>query len=190
MKSQKIFIALILVLILLLVISCSSWANSPIPTAKGVDLNRYMGTWYEIARTDNPFQRGTHNAIAQYYIKSNGDVDIVNSAIDDKTGELKVSNGSAFAPDKNDPSKLRVTFFHPFYSDYNILVVDNGYKWSIVSSANYKYLWLLAREKTISDSDWIAIKNATQNQPKIVKDFIVSAMMTPREHFALYDELK
>lgn len=128
---------------------CTSMSEN-VKTAKNVDVKRYMGKWYEIARMENGFERGTRNATAFYTFKDNGEIDVVNSAIDGDN-ELSSVHGSAYAPNPQDPSKLRVTFFYPFYADYFILELDGDYQWALVGGDNMKYLWILSRTPTLPE---------------------------------------
>ena len=122
--------------------------SAKVETAKNVDLNRYMGIWHEIARLDTPFQRGKFNSKAEYSLSADGSVLIKNSA-EDKDGKRSSVSARAYAPHSNDFSKLRVSFFRPFYSDYLILEIDPNYQWALVGGSGKKYLWILARAKTL-----------------------------------------
>ena len=118
-----------------------------VETARNVDIKRYMGTWHEIARLDTPFQRGKFNSKAEYKLLPDGSVSIVNSA-EDIDGRKTSASARAYAPDSADFSKLRVSFFRPFYSDYFILELDPGYQWALVGGGK-KYLWILSRTETL-----------------------------------------
>ena len=122
--------------------ACADRRAAP-PTARNVDIPRYMGAWYEIARLPSPFQSGTFDALAVYEADGAG-VKITNTATK-PGGKTSQSKASAYIPDASDSSKLRVTFFWPFYGDYWILAVDDDYQWALVGTPDYKYLWLLSR---------------------------------------------
>ena len=122
-----------------------------IETAKYVDLSKYLGVWYEIYRLPNSFEpKGCYNVKANYSIKKNGDISVLNSCIK-KNGKEKKAKGIAKVVDKKTNSKLKVSFFGPFYGDYWIIDIDENYKWAIISDRNRKYLWILSREKEISE---------------------------------------
>lgn len=115
------------------------------------DLSRYLGTWYEIARFDHSFERGLDNVTAEYLFRDDGMVDVINSGW--KDGKFEVANGKAKQPDPlTDPAHLKVSFFLFFYSDYNVMMLDDSYQVSLVGSKSPKYLWILSRTPELSDS--------------------------------------
>ena len=107
------------------------------------DLERSMGTWYEIARFDHSFERGIEAAKACYTLQPDGRVTVENSGVDARTGEARVAHGKAHATDV--PGHLRVSFFWIFYSDYNVMELDPDYRWALVGSRSPNYLWILSR---------------------------------------------
>lgn len=126
---------------------CRSVNDTPVQT---LDLNRYLGSWYEIARIDHSFERGMKFTQAVYTIKDDGTITVVNSGI--KDGKFKRSIGKAKRLDGvNEPGHLRVSFFGPFYSDYRVLMLDPDYRYALVSSKGPNYLWILSRDITIPD---------------------------------------
>lgn len=120
-------------------------------TISDFELVKYLGTWYEIARFDHPFERDMQNVTAEYFLRDDGKVDVVNSGW--KDGKYKVANGKARQPEpQTDPAHLEVSFFLFFYSDYNILMLDKDYQVALVGSRSPKYLWILARSPQVSDA--------------------------------------
>lgn len=126
-------------------------------TVKEVDLNRYMGVWYEIARIDNRFERGLVGPTAEYSLKANGKIRVINRGYKGTlNGKLKTAKGKAYIPDPAAPGKLRVSFFPFIYSDYYILELESEhYEWVLVGSSSPRYLWILSRtpqlpEETVS----------------------------------------
>lgn len=108
------------------------------------DLSRYLGTWYEIARFDHSFERGMDNVTADYLMRDDGKIAVFNSGW--KNGKMKVTEGKAKQPEPvTDPAALKVSFFLFFYSDYNILMLDDDYQVSLVGSKSPDYLWILSR---------------------------------------------
>ena len=115
------------------------------------DLTRYLGNWYEIARFDHSFERGMDNVTAEYLLREDGKIDVINSGW--KNGKFKVAEGKAKQPSPvTDPAALKVSFFLFFYSDYNILMLDDDYQVALVGSSSPKYLWLLSRTPQLPDS--------------------------------------
>lgn len=128
--------------------SCTS-KHEPLNTVKKVELNKYLGTWYEIARYEHTFEKDCKNVTATYKLKDENKIEVINQCTDIHTNEKKKAIGIAFAKDETF-SKLRVSFFRPFYGDYWILMLDKDYKYAVVGAPSREYLWILAREKTIS----------------------------------------
>lgn len=108
---------------------------------KKLDLNKYLGDWYEIARFDHSFERGLEYCKANYALRADGKIAVTNTGI--KDGKPKTSEGKAKTTDT--PAVLRVSFFGPFYSDYRVMLLDANYQWALVGSKNAKYLWILSR---------------------------------------------
>lgn len=118
-----------------------------VETVAKVDLNRYLGKWYQYAYYPNKFQpRDAALSAAEYSLDSKGKIVVVNTSYKDKAGTqvLKQVSGKAHAVDKTF-SKLKVSFFWPFYGDYWIVKLDPDYQYSVVSDRKQKYLWILSR---------------------------------------------
>jgi apolipoprotein D and lipocalin family protein len=117
-----------------------------------VDLKRYQGFWYEIARLPNYFERKLKCTSATYTLRDDGKITVLNQGhyISDPQKTSSIT-GVAWIPDKNAPAKLKVQFFWPFSGNYWILDLDSNYKWVLVGDPSMKYLWILAREKKMDD---------------------------------------
>lgn len=124
--------------------------NTPVAS---VDLDCYLGKWYEIARIDHRFEKDLVAVKAEYRLKENGKIEVRNSGhkftVD---GEYKEVIGKAYQPDPNQPGLLRVSFFLWFYSDYRILELDADYRFVLVGGSNEDYLWILSRTPTLSEA--------------------------------------
>ena len=117
-------------------------------TVSDFDLTRYLGKWYEIARFDHRFERGLENVTAEYILKDNGMVDVINSGW--KGSKFKIAEGKARQKDPiSDPVQLEVSFFLWFYSDYNIMMLDDDYQVALVGSSSPDYLWILSRTPSL-----------------------------------------
>lgn len=116
-------------------------------TVKSLDLDRYLGTWYEIARFDHSFERGLTHAQANYALKADGNISVTNSGI--KNGSGKVAVGKAKTTDTT--GRLRVSFFGPFYSDYRVMMLSEDYNYALVGSCSPKFLWILSRTPQVPD---------------------------------------
>jgi len=114
------------------------------------DLQRYLGTWYEIARLDHPFERGLSRVTAEYSLREDGGVKVVNRGYDAAENEWKQADGKAYFVESPDIGRLKVSFFGPFYASYNVIALDKeGYRWAMVSGPDTDYLWILAREPNL-----------------------------------------
>jgi lipocalin len=121
--------------------------NSPIPD---FDLVKYLGTWYEIARYDHSFERGLENVTAEYSLRDDGKVAVLNSGW--KNGKFRTAEGKARQPDPiSDPAHLMVSFFLFFYSDYNVMMLDDDYQVALVGSKSPDYLWILSRTPSLGE---------------------------------------
>ena len=118
----------------------------PRPT-KSVNLNQYLGRWYEIARYEQSFQKGCEGVTADYELRADGDIHVVNRCRR-SGGKTSEARGRAKIVDHATNAKLRVSFFGPFYGDYWVIEHADEYSWSIVGEPSGRYLWLLAREAT------------------------------------------
>ncbi|OQA99980.1 MAG: Outer membrane lipoprotein Blc precursor [Bacteroidetes bacterium ADurb.Bin217] len=139
------------VLIFCVFISCKG-QNSMIDKSvvKTVDIEKYVGTWYEIARYDHKFERGLVGVTATYTLNTDGTIQVVNKGYKDSlTGKESIAIGKAKIPNSEIPAKLKVSFFWIFYADYYILELDNNYEWAIIGSKSDDYLWILHRKPQI-----------------------------------------
>ena len=133
------------------VLMCAQYGPFDNSVISDFNLMKYLGTWYELARFDHGFERGMENVTAEYILRDDGKVDVINSGW--KDGKFKVAEGKAKQPDpKNDPAQLEVSFFLFFYSDYNIMMLDDDYQVAFVGSDSPKYLWILSRKPVQSDA--------------------------------------
>ena len=118
-----------------------------------LDLDRFLGSWYEVARFDHFFERGMSHTKANYVLRADGNIDVINTGI--KNGKPKTAKGKAKRTDV--PALFRVSFFGPFYSDYRVMLVDADYRYMLIGSGSDKYLWILSRTPQLADSDRAAI---------------------------------
>lgn len=116
----------------------------------GFELDKYLGKWYEIVRLDHSFERDLDNVTAEYSMRDDGGVKVINRGFNRKKGEWKSAEGKAYFVDKPDIGMLKVSFFLFFYGGYNIIALDKeNYSYSMVCGPNFSYLWILSREKTM-----------------------------------------
>lgn len=112
------------------------------------DLDKYLGKWYEIARIDFKFEKDLNNTTAEYSLGGNGTVKVVNRGYNVKTNQWQEATGKAKRV-SDEKAILKVSFFGPFYSGYNVIALDPEYRYALVCGKNHDYLWILSREKTI-----------------------------------------
>lgn len=125
-------------------------STKQIPPVCNVDLKRYLGTRYEIARLPHSFEKGLDNVTATYNFRSDGKIEVINAGL--KNGGKKVTRGVAWAPDKNCTGKILVSFFWPVKSEYKIILLDEiDYNFAVVTSSTMNYLWLLSKKPKISN---------------------------------------
>lgn len=118
---------------------------------KSFNKEKYLGKWYEIARFDFTFERNLNNTTAEYSLNKNGTIKVDNRGFDTINKEWKQSIGKAKFVKNEDIGMLKVSFFGPFYGGYNILALDDEYKYALIGGSSLKYLWILSREKSIPD---------------------------------------
>jgi apolipoprotein D and lipocalin family protein len=114
-----------------------------------VELEKYLGKWYEIAHLPARFQEGCTDTTATYTLSEDGNISVLNECI--RNGKMKQAKGKAKVVDKNSGAKLKVTFFWPFYGDYWIIDLGRNYDYAVVGTPNRKYLWILSRTPQMDD---------------------------------------
>ena len=116
------------------------------------DVTRYTGIWYEIARLDHSFERGLSNIHAEYSLRQDGGIDVINKGYDDHARKWKEARGRAYFVDDPTVGRLKVSFFGPFYGGYNIISLDKKkYSYAVVCGPNRSYFWILARTPKLPD---------------------------------------
>ena len=150
-----IFIKLTMILLISLFMGWSTNVDKEkqsLPVVPSVDLNKYAGQWYEIARLPNRFEKECVSSVtATYSLRSDGKIDVINRC-KKVSGEIETAKGKAKVVDKKTNAKLKVTFLWPFYGDYWILDLGANYEYAVVGDASRKYLWILSRTPQIDDA--------------------------------------
>ena len=116
-------------------------------TVNKLELEKYLGKWYEIARYDHRFERGLVGVTAEYSIRPDGKIKVLNSGYKESlNGPFSQAIGKAKIPNpEKEPGKFKVSFFWIFYADYFVLELDDNYQWAVIGSSSDKYLWILSR---------------------------------------------
>ena len=137
----------------------------PLETVAQVDLSRYLGTWYEIASFPQSFQRGCTATTADYTVRPDGDIDVLNRCrVGSIGGKEKTALGRARVVDRSTNAKLEVSFFRPFWGDYWIIDLADDYTYSVVGHPGRDYLWILSRTPTMSEATYEAIATRLKAQ--------------------------
>ncbi len=145
---MNLFKTTITAIIALFIAGCrSSNSTEHIPPVTEFNPEKYLGTWYEIARMPHDFEKNMTHVKAHYQDLGNGKIKVLNSGL--RNGKKTSIQGVAVSKGKKNLGELKVSFFRPFYGDYKIIWLEKDYSVAIVTSSNTHYLWILARQKTI-----------------------------------------
>ena len=144
------------ILLVLLASAGMAAAKEPeLTVVESVELDRYLGVWYEISSYPNWFQRNCTAVTADYSLRDDGRIKVVNSCRKGSLdGKLKQATGRAKVVDTETNAKLKVSFFGPFWGNYWIIDLDPEYQWAVVGEPKRKYLWVLSRTRTLDDDTY------------------------------------
>ena len=138
---RKVFI----LVSVMLVSACTGIPDGVTPVS-GFDVNRYLGTWYEIARLDHSFERDLQQVTADYSMREDGGIRVINRGYNTEKQAWEQAEGKAYFIGDSDVGRLKVSFFGPFYGAYNIMELDReNYQYAMISGPDRSYLWILAR---------------------------------------------
>ncbi|SKA93949.1 apolipoprotein D and lipocalin family protein [Thiothrix eikelboomii] len=129
----------------LLFLSACAGTPEGIQPVTGFQVERYLGKWYEIARLDHPFERGLEQVSAEYSLRDDGDLRVLNRGFNTSKQKFEEAEGRAKFVGQPDVGQLKVSFFGPFYGGYNIVELDPNYQHVLVTGNDRDYLWILAR---------------------------------------------
>ncbi|CAM3586506.1 Outer membrane lipoprotein Blc precursor [Vibrio aerogenes CECT 7868] len=136
--------------VICLLCGCTGMPDSVNPV-QGFDLNRYLGTWYEIARLDHSFEKGLEKVTATYRLRDDGGVSVLNKGYSPEKNVWNEAEGRAYFVQSADIGYLKVSFFGPFFGSYIVFGLDHEqYQYAFVSGPDLSYLWLLSRTPHIS----------------------------------------
>jgi len=158
-------ITTLLVLILAAGSVVSTASTTELKTVDSVDLDRYLGTWYEIASYPAWFQKNCTAVKAEYALRDDGLISVINSCRKHTLdGKLKKADGKAKIVDPESNAKLKVSFFGPFWGPYWIIDLDTDYEWAVVGVPNRKYLWILSRTPEMDGKTYAGILDRLVDQ--------------------------
>lgn len=135
--------------IALLLVSCGGGKPENITPVQPFDVQRYLGTWYEIARLDHRFERGLSHVTAEYSLRDDGGVTVVNKGYSQKDSTWDTAKGKAYFVNDKNTGFLKVSFWGPFYSSYVVFELDTNYQYALISGENKDYFWILSRQPTM-----------------------------------------
>lgn len=139
-----------IIILIIIILTPSLNAQKSMTVVPEVDLKRYAGKWYEIARKPFSFETKLKCITATYTLRGDGRINVENAGVYiSKPSKISTASGKAFIPDKNVPAKLKVQFFWPFKGDYWILHLDENYRYVLIGEPSLRYMWVLAREKKL-----------------------------------------
>jgi apolipoprotein D and lipocalin family protein len=151
-KKQRHIMKRLLLLVPLLLPGCGGGIPEGIVPVQGFDIERYVGTWYEIARLDHSFERGLERVSARYSLRDDGGVNVINRGFDPRKKRWKEAAGKAYFVGNPQTGRLKVSFFGPFYGGYNIIALDEtGYSYAMICGPSRSYLWILSREPRLEE---------------------------------------
>lgn len=139
---------LLMLLSVFFIINCTKTNSQMLDksTVKELDLNRYLGTWYEIARFPHSFEKNLVGVTATYSLREDGKIRVLNQGYKNTlNGNRSSAEGKAKIPDPLKPANLKVSFFWIFYAEYNVLELDENYQYAMIGSSSDKYFWILSR---------------------------------------------
>jgi len=145
MKTLKLIAASVLLL------SGCTGLPEGIEPVTGFDKERYLGTWYEIARLDHSFEEGLSQVTAEYTLNDDGSIRVINRGYNAEDGEWEEAEGRAVFVGDSDVGHLKVSFFGPFYGSYVVFELDEDYSTAYLTGYNRDYLWLMSRTPEVSD---------------------------------------
>lgn len=128
--------------------SCATIPKGAV-AVKPFDKKRYLGKWHEIARIDFKFEKNLNNTTADYSLNSNGTIKVYNKGYNTKKAKWNQAIGKAKFIGEENVAMLKVSFFGPFYSGYNVIALDDEYRYALIAGKSLKYLWILSREPSI-----------------------------------------
>jgi apolipoprotein D and lipocalin family protein len=148
MTTRQLIYLLLIGVIMTGLYSCATIPNGAV-AVKSFDKVRYLGKWYEIARIDFKYERDLNNTTAEYSLNDNGTIKVDNQGYNTKKGEWEQAIGKAKFVGEENIAMLKVSFFGPFYSGYNVLAIDDEYRYALIAGESLKYLWIISRETNI-----------------------------------------
>ena len=161
------------VIVLLFLMTGCTGVPKGIEPVTGFDQQRYLGTWYEIARLDHSFEEGLSQVTAEYSLNNDGSIKVINRGYNAEAGEWKEAEGRAVFVGDSDVGHLKVSFFGPFYASYVVFELDDQYTAAYITGYDRDYLWLMSRTPEVSDEVLDAFKERAEAEGFELGELIV-----------------
>ncbi len=162
-----------IVIMTALLVGCVSLPANVTPVDE-FELDRYLGTWYEIARLDHKFERGLEQVSATYSMREDGGVKVLNKGYSPSKGEWNEAEGKAYFVESSDQGFLKVSFFGPFYGSYVVFELDKeNYQQAYVAGPDESYLWYLSRTPTVTEQQLDAFIKRAESAGFNTEDIII-----------------
>jgi len=142
----------------------ASLGSPPLQPVQHVDLNSYVGLWYEIAHFPNKYQEGCQDSIVRFSLRNDGEIDILNSCRDKQEGKLHHVDGRGWVVDKSSNARLKVSYFWPFSKEYVFIDQGKEHEYAVICTADRKNLWIISRSPVISDEIFAGIASNIERQ--------------------------
>ncbi|PEH53986.1 outer membrane lipoprotein Blc [Yersinia kristensenii] len=169
---MRLWSKLSVIIATLLSVACSVTPPKDVKIVDNFQLPRYLGTWYEIARLDHSFERGLDRVTANYSLRDDGGVKVINRGYNTKKQQWQESIGKAYFIGSPQQASLKVSFFGPFYGGYNVIDLDDEYQHALIAGPNREYLWILSRTPTIDNQTRDRLVAIAKNYGFLVEQLI------------------
>ena len=162
-RLERVLASVCAVAAVALVSGCATSPPKGVTPITGFEPERYMGTWYEIARLDHSFERGLSQVTAEYTLNDNGTIKVVNRGYNAAKDKWNSAEGKAKFREDQTVGSLKVSFFGPFYGGYHIVVLDDDYQHALIAGPTRKYLWILARDPKLDDDTYTRLVDKAES---------------------------
>ena len=163
----------ILILTVIALIAGCTGVPEGIEPVSNLDVERYEGTWYEIARLDHSFEEGLSNVTAEYSLQDDGSIRVVNRGYSEENGKWEEAEGRAVFVGDDANGHLKVSFFGPFYASYVVFRLDEDYRFAYITGYDRDYLWFLSKTPTVKDEALAEFKKVSREKGFELSELIV-----------------
>ncbi len=148
---MRIWSKISVIITALLSVACSVTPPDNVKVVNNFEINRYLGSWYEIARLDHSFESGLEQVTANYSLRDDGGIKVINRGFNPAKNRWQQSEGKGYFTGPTSRAALKVSFFGPFYGGYNVIELDKDYGYALVCGPDRSYLWILSRAPKLDE---------------------------------------